>query len=235
MRQIAISDIHGCSATFRALLWDKIQLTKADTLYLLGDYVDRGPNSKGVLDFIFELKKRGYQVQCLRGNHEQMMLDAYRNPMRFDLWYRNGGNTALKSFGALIDVTVIEDKYWDFLESLPYYIELDDYFLVHAGLNFELVDPLQDTKSMIWIRRWYRHLRNKRTKEWLDGRIIIHGHTPTPKQDIKAMYNALDWHPVLNIDAGCFVYHDLCAYDMTNKKLYFQTNLDMDPNEPWYR
>lgn len=235
MRRIAISDIHGCSATFRALVWEQVKLTKKDELYLLGDYVDRGPNSKGVLDFIFHLKEKGYQVHCLRGNHEQMMLAAYYNPAEFGLWYRNGGNTALQSFDALIDMGRIGQKYWDFIKTLPYYMELEDYFLVHAGFNFDLQDPLQDTESMIWIRRWYRQLKKPRTQKWLGHKTIIHGHTPTPKTDIEMMASILDRHPVLNIDAGCFVFHNLCAYDMTNRKLYFQKNLDMDPDVPWYK
>jgi len=71
MRQIAISDIHGCARTFQALL-DKIQLSTNDQLYLLGDYIDRGPDSKGVIDTILGLINAGYRVQTLMGNHEKM-------------------------------------------------------------------------------------------------------------------------------------------------------------------
>ena len=64
-RQIAISDIHGCARTFKKLVLEKVVLDKQDTLFLLGDYINKGPDSKGVLDFIFELKNSGFNVQCL--------------------------------------------------------------------------------------------------------------------------------------------------------------------------
>ncbi|MEO0876095.1 MAG: metallophosphoesterase, partial [Bacteroidota bacterium] len=66
MRKFAISDIHGCLKTFEALL-DQIQFTTQDELYLLGDYIDRGPDSKGVIDLIWKMQADGYQVKCLRG------------------------------------------------------------------------------------------------------------------------------------------------------------------------
>ncbi|MCC6412552.1 MAG: metallophosphoesterase, partial [Saprospiraceae bacterium] len=65
MKKYAISDIHGCNKTFLALL-ENLDFSKADELYLLGDYVDRGPDSKGVFDTIFRLQSEGYKVQCLR-------------------------------------------------------------------------------------------------------------------------------------------------------------------------
>ena len=75
-RIFAIGDIHGCSNTFKRLLLDKIKIRKSDIIYCLGDYIDRGIDSKGVIDFILELRAEGYTIYTLRGNHEQMMLDA---------------------------------------------------------------------------------------------------------------------------------------------------------------
>lgn len=77
MKKYAITDIHGCNKTFQALL-DKIAFTTADALYLLGDYIDRGPDSKGVFDTIFNLQETGHSVHCLRGNHEAMFLDSLK-------------------------------------------------------------------------------------------------------------------------------------------------------------
>ena len=82
MSKYAISDIHGCIATFKTLL-DKIKFSKEDELYLLGDYIDRGPDSKGVIDHIWYLQKSGYQVHCLRGNHENMLLQEVINPIHY--------------------------------------------------------------------------------------------------------------------------------------------------------
>ena len=75
MRKIAISDIHGCLKTFKLMVEEQIVLSQKDELYLLGDFVDRGPNSKGVLDYIMSLQEAGYQLHCLRGNHEDMMVN----------------------------------------------------------------------------------------------------------------------------------------------------------------
>lgn len=75
-RTIAIADIHGCCRTFRRLLFDIVRLDKADTLYLLGDMIDRGPDSKGVIETILELHEEGYAIKPVRGNHEQMLLQA---------------------------------------------------------------------------------------------------------------------------------------------------------------
>jgi predicted MPP superfamily phosphohydrolase len=74
-RRFAIGDIHGCNLTLQALVKEQLQLTKQDQLFLLGDYVNRGPDSMGVLNFIMGLQAEGYQVFALRGNHEQMLLD----------------------------------------------------------------------------------------------------------------------------------------------------------------
>jgi serine/threonine protein phosphatase 1 len=71
-RILAISDIHGNNKTFLDLL-DKIALTKDDELYLLGDYIDRGPDSKGVIDTIWKLMDDNYRVFCIKGNHEEML------------------------------------------------------------------------------------------------------------------------------------------------------------------
>ena len=95
MRRFAITDIHGCAQTFKALL-NRISFSKDDVLYLLGDYIDRGPDSRGVIDHIWKLQKEGYQVHCLRGNHEQMLLDEVASK---NVWYK-GEHATLQSFNA---------------------------------------------------------------------------------------------------------------------------------------
>ncbi len=200
-RKFAISDIHGCIASFRALL-QQLDMKQGDELYLLGDYIDRGPDSKGVLDSIWMMQQKGYTVNCLRGNHEQMMLDGRANLKKRELWAYNGGHTTMASFGT-VHLSQIPKPYFDFMESLPYYLEVDNYLLVHAGLNFN-TDPLEDKDAMIWIRRWYADL----DKEWLGDRIIVHGHTPIATSIIQQQHNELEQLPVLNIDNGCFVKKD---------------------------
>lgn len=224
MKKYVISDIHGCSATFNALL-KQIDLQLEDELYLLGDFIDRGPDAKGVIDIIFFLQEHGHKVYCLRGNHEQLMLDAIDGDRHQALiWLRNGGHETLDSFDP--DATgEMEKKYLDFFYDLPYYFEVDQYILVHAGLNFLHPEPLSDYRSMMWIRNWYEQINEK----WLDGRIIVHGHTPKTTTRIELMLSQIHQRPVIGIDGGC-VYenglHHLCAFELMSQELIFQKNIE---------
>jgi len=136
MSRFAISDIHGCAATFKALL-AKIEFSKEDTLYLLGDYIDRGPDSREVIDHIWELQEDGYTIYCLRGNHEQMLIDELAEK---EIWY-NGEPETLKSFDARSNQD-IPKPYVEWMEELPYFFEIQDYILVHAGLNYMVIHLL---------------------------------------------------------------------------------------------
>lgn len=224
MRQIAITDIHGCNKTFRTLL-DKIGLNLEDELFLLGDYVDRGLDSKGVIDTILKLIDDGYHVTCLRGNHEQMLLEMSADQPGRPLNLYPGLVETLVSFKCRHPKD-IPRKYLDFMDSLPYYHEVAGYILVHAGLNFSIPDPLQDQDAMIWERHWY----SKVDKTWMGNRVILHGHTPTKIDEILKMYEGMDHSHALILDSGC-VYrlpgmHQLTAFDMTNRELHFQENVD---------
>lgn len=152
-RRFVIPDIHGCCKTFQALVKEKIKLTQDDHLYLLGDYIDRGPDSKGVLDFIMALKDEFFQVFALRGNHEQSLLEDWhyysktKTVQNFDFFVETlqKNNTAdlLDGQGRLIF------KYYHFLRYLPFYYELDDFYLVHAGFNLEASQTFKHSKILI--------------------------------------------------------------------------------------
>ena len=131
MRKIAIGDIHGCNLTFEALL-DKLALTTQDQLFLLGDYIDRGPDSKGVIDIILKLQEDGYQVNCLRGNHEQLLLDSNFRTESARIWLSNGGISTMDSFD-IEHISFLPDRYFNFFKNLPHYFIEDDFILVHAG------------------------------------------------------------------------------------------------------
>ncbi len=223
MRRFAISDIHGCVLSFEALL-DKIAFSSADELYLLGDFVDRGRDSKGVIDLIWKLQQTGHQVHCLRGNHDQMLLDGLDNMEALYNWLRSGGEITMQSFGANF-LEEIPSPYLDFLRNLPYYLEIPgEYILVHAGLDFREPNPLEHHVPMMWIRPWQMNL----DKEWLAGRVVVHGHTPTSREEIETHLQLLDDRPIIDIDAGCVFPRlgHLCALDLTNRKLHFQENVD---------
>lgn len=231
MRELAISDIHGCNQTFEALL-DQIAFSKSDVLYLLGDYVDRGPDSKGVIDRIWALQNDGYRIECLKGNHEELVLRAASGNFTYlEKWLKTDGKDTTLSFG-VETCAEIPQKYLDWMEALPYFLEVENYLLVHAGLDFSLEDPLSDTSEMCWLRNWHHGIRYN----WLGERIILHGHTPITRDRLGFQHVNLQGMQYLGIDAGC-VYGDprhwkmdglghLCAFDMTNLGLYFQEYVD---------
>lgn len=228
-RQIAIGDIHGCNHTFKALL-DQLSLSKNDELILLGDYVDRGADSKGVIDTILRLRNEGYLVRTLLGNHEILMTDAL-NPLATTTEYHHwvskcGGDKTLKSFGETYE------NYTAFFKDLTLYLEDENFIFVHAGLNFKQANPLS-SNDIFWIRNWYPNIN----RDWLGKRIVIHGHTPISWDEISRQFMTLKAaphkaFPVLNLDGGC-VYSSfaqvryLVAADLTNWKIYAQKNIEI--------
>lgn len=195
-RIIAIGDIHGCANTLHKLIWDEIRIRKSDTIYCIGDYIDRGPDSKGVIDLIIDLRKKGYQIRTLRGNHEQLMLDSAKDRQAHLDWYLNGGDTTLKSFG-VSSFRDFKSEYKDFFSRTRFYYTNGPYIFVHAGLNLGPEDPFEDRHAMMWIRNFTID------KQKLGDRKIIHGHTPKP---LKVIVNP-EREDVYNLDAGC-VYKD---------------------------
>jgi len=220
-RRFAISDIHGCLITFKALL-QKIDLKKEDDLFLLGDYIDRGKDSKGVIDHIWYLQKEGFRIHCLRGNHEQMMLDAKIHNDKEPMWLRNGGKETIESFPN----NIVNNDYFNWIISLPYYFETQDYLLVHAGFNFRDYTPFHDSTAMMWIRNWYDDLN----RNWLGNRFIIHGHTPTRKPILEERLKNISKMPVVNVDCGCCFEKEglgyLAAFDLDKREYIFQKNIE---------
>ncbi|MEO0789516.1 MAG: metallophosphoesterase family protein [Bacteroidota bacterium] len=224
----AISDIHGNAKTFDALLHE-IQLSPSDELYLLGDYIDRGPDSKGVIDRIIELQESGYHIYCNRGNHEaeSLRLHAkYKNDIRHSDWSRYwGGKETLDSYYS----DRISDRHLSWMHDLSYYQLLNDYILIHAGLNFRIPNPMTDTNPMLWLRHWYEDFTTE-ALDWLSGRTIVHGHVPISRSEIEFSLSP-DWKlPVINIDAGCYKEDAgkgyLCALNLDEKELTFLERLD---------
>src|SRR5699024_10115529 len=160
MRILAISDIHGELELFTQLLKKVNYKPKEDELILLGDYIDRGPDSAGVLEKVRELKAQGALV--LRGNHDQMMLDAYQGKEKaWDRWIRNGGQATLESYDPETDGDSLPDtedfkRHIKLIESLPYYYETDDYIFVHAGIQPGKTAQETDPHELIWIREKFQ-------------------------------------------------------------------------------
>lgn len=220
-RRLVIPDIHGCARTFRHLVEEVVRFEPGDTLYLLGDLIDRGPRSKEVLDTVLRLQAAGLAVVPLRGNHEQMLLDAGRDLDDFRLWMINGGGVTLANFGVK-DTCDIPLEYREFLASLPYYVELEEFILVHAGLNFLIPDPLRDRAAMLWARQYVVD------RELIGGRRLICGHTPQSRTAIRQSLTT----DLILLDNGCVYRHHpelgcLTALDLDSMALSFQENIDL--------
>jgi serine/threonine protein phosphatase 1 len=224
MPQYAISDIHGHSNTFRALL-KRLDFSQDDELFLLGDFIDRGPDSKGVIDRVIDLRETGHQVHCLRGNHEQLAIDAEWGNDSWQIWLGNGGKEACTSFGTYGE-WYLPDDYLKWMEALPFHLSTEGYLMVHAGINTHKVNPLTDAESLLWARNWYGDFDLK----WLDGRILLHGHTPQSRAQIIDSVATVGYFPVINIDNGCFAaasrgMNGLCALTLVSHELVFEEDV----------
>ena len=172
-RHLAIGDIHGC---FNALtsLANFVGFRHDDTIITLGDYVDRGPNSRAVLDFVIELGKKHHHVP-LRGNHEIMMLDAREKKSWLHAWMTFGGDATLLSYSRSADepgsFADIPDTHIDFLENnLVSYYECESHFFVHANVDAKTELSEQSDASLYWKKYGdpERHCSDK---------IMVCGHT----------------------------------------------------------
>jgi serine/threonine protein phosphatase 1 len=194
-KRYAVGDIHGCRKTFEALLWEQLKLKPEDQLFLLGDFIDGGPDNKGVLDLILDLQQRAYTVYPLKGNHEYYLEADVAYSREPGNWHDLQDLLAAKDL--INEAGEIDQQYLDFVHALPYYYELDNFVLVHAGLNFDLPDPFSDTKSMLYIRG-YQVDRSR-----IGNRIIVHGHTPVGIDLIREGVARREQTGRINLDNGC--------------------------------
>jgi len=201
-RLFAIGDVHGCFDSLRELVEHKIKIRKSDKLVFLGDYIDRGNQSRKVIDYIIGLKDKDFDITTLIGNHESMLLETLVNEEFLLEWFRNGGYATLRSFG-IRSLKRLDGKYVDFFKGLQFYYLIDNFLFVHAGFNDKISNPLEDKYHMIWSRR------EKYTNPVLKNKIIIHGHTPVP--ELICRQEIQNKSQVINIDTGC-VYADIDGY-----------------------
>lgn len=193
-RLFAISDIHGCYNPFYDLIVNNVRLEKSDQLILLGDYVDRGEQSKEVIDFIIDLKKSGFNITPLAGNHEVMLLDSFYNPEILPLWLMNSGMSTLNSFG-IQNIMDISTHYLDFFSSLEFYKVIENIVFVHAGFDDLAINPFADKHSMVW------ECKSSYQNPALEGKTIIHGHRPKTVSHVKRLI--CEKSKVISVDTGC--------------------------------
>ena len=206
---IAISDIHGCASELKLLL-NKLPLTSDTSLIFLGDYIDRGHQSKDVIDTIIQLKK-SYNVVTLKGNHEQMFLDFLDDPASEGgaSFVVNGGSATLSSYADNEGHYHIPDDHIEFFESLGLYHQTDDHFYVHAGVPDVKIEDIDETKhdmDMLWIRGSF----HQSSFDW--EKVIVHGHTPVSEVEETAKR--------VNIDTGLVYRGYLTALQLPEKKTY---------------
>ncbi|WP_227430714.1 metallophosphoesterase family protein [Psychrobacter sp. I-STPA6b] len=179
-RTFAIGDIHGCLTLLESLL-AHIQPTQEDTLIFLGDMVDRGEDSKGVLDCVMSLEKQCHVI-VIKGNHEEMMLGSMSDKETAKFWLRYGGLEAMQSFGlepSLEQITNIPFKYKFWLESLRNYYETADFIFCHATPKADISIEKQGDEGWRW-----RKLR-KADSRHISGKTIICGHSEQRDGQVK--------------------------------------------------
>ncbi|MBN2596191.1 MAG: serine/threonine protein phosphatase [Marinifilaceae bacterium] len=212
----AIGDIHGCFDSLKELVENKIQLDKNDKLILLGDYIDRGNKSKEVVDYIIDLQEKDYNITPLIGNHELLLLETLEDEKNKPKWIQNGGDETLKSFG-IISIKDISPKYLNFFTNLMSYLSIGDFLFVHAGFNDKILNPFQDTYSMVW------ESQVEYLNPLLTCKTIIHGHRLITIEHCEKQIN--ENKQVINIDTGCVYkekvgYGKLTAIELYSKKLF---------------
>ncbi|MEE9313434.1 MAG: metallophosphoesterase family protein [Rhizobiaceae bacterium] len=238
MRIYAIGDVHGCLDEMK----DMLKLIKRDLktrpikhhrIVFVGDFVDRGPDSKGVVKYLKKLIRKNKHVTCLFGNHDEKLLLARKEmPLdKFDSYFRFGGAETMLSYGVstkklkrISDNPInkkaaisfakkakkrIPKSHVKFLKKLPRSITIGDYFICHAGVHPQVALDEQKEQDLIWIREpflsWDRPL----------DKVIIHGHTRRSKPDVRKVR--------INVDTSCCYGGELTAVVLEGVDHHFLT------------
>ena len=175
-RLIAIGDIHGHAKALRGLL-KQIRPQKLDTLVTLGDCVNRGPESRQVLDWLLHLT-RVCQVVSILGNHDDVMLESRNDSNALNRWIHMGGEATLRSYGASLNRRFVQDKHWELLASFVPFYETDNFIFTHANYCWYRPMDQQEGRDLRWLS-----LDESQPKPHTSGKTVILGHTPGPVRD----------------------------------------------------
>lgn len=213
----AIGDVHGCfdllASLQRKILDDAGQHQGSKWIVMLGDYVDRGPMSRNVIDELMNPLSGDIERFCLAGNHEQIMLDFLNEPRSDHIWLQFGGVETLQSYGigqlpedmntrkALLNDKVPREHI-AFMASLPSLLAVPGFCFVHAGVVNGVPLQRQDDRHLLWIRP------KEQTRPGSDNLFLtVHGHTPV--RTVSLSDNRL------NVDTGAFMTGRLSAVKIT--------------------
>jgi serine/threonine protein phosphatase 1 len=192
-----IGDIHGCLPPLQRLL-EKVAPRSADEVVFIGDYIDRGPHSREVVELLLGLPHR---CVFLLGNHEKMLLD-YLAGGDSDLYLLNGGLSTLESYGG--DPANIPQTHLSFFRSLRPMYETPDYLFVHAGIRPLVPLEQQVVQDLVWIRQEFYQFVGRFPKP------VVFGHTP--------MRHVLLADDRIGIDTGC-VYGNSPAWKLPQREI----------------
>lgn len=215
----AVGDIHGCLDHLERLLDDLQPDLEKDVLLFVGDYIDRGPDSRGVVDYILRLRQRypRERIICLQGNHEAMFLDFLQGRER-ELFLFNGGVSTLRDYwgrnwDSLPRLLLPPEHEQFYRELLPYY-ETPDYIFVHAGLKPGVPLKEQEEKDLFWIRGEFI------TSMEDFGRLVIFGHTPFKRP--------LEMPNKIGIDTGAVYGNLLTCLKLPQREFFSQGPVEED-------
>ena len=176
-RLIAIGDIHGCSLALASIL-RAIRPSQEDTLVLLGDYIDVGMDSSGVIDQLIDLEKR-CRLVALLGNHEEMLLSARHSRKALEFWLNCGGVATLDSYGFNTRLADIPERHWRFLDRCRPFFETDTHLFVHANYLPDLPLPEQPAELLRW-----RSLEDFVPGQHYSGKVAVVGHSPQTSGEV---------------------------------------------------
>lgn len=217
LRIYVIGDVHGCLDQLQEahgnVARDLAENPAADwRLVHVGDYVDRGSDSRGVVDALIAARSRDERIVCLLGNHDEMMAMSLTGDWEWnEMWLRNGGIQTLDSYGMSRDEIerrisrglgyedIVPAEHQNFLLGLPRSLRLGDFFLCHAGIDPDLPLDAQDEEALVWIR--HKFLNSSAEYE----AVIIHGHTPVRTIDVRPNRLGIDTGAVFGGELTCVV------------------------------
>lgn len=206
-RTIAIGDIHGCLIAFETLL-GTILPTPNDTVVILGDFIDRGQNTCGVIERLIDLGNRCNLVALL-GNHEEMLLASVADPSALKEWRYCGGDETLLSYGCNGGLRLIPEEHWEFIRATKDYFETDDHIFVHASYSHD--SPMKHVSP--GILRW-RNIEDTPCLPHFSGKTVIVGHSAQHSGEI------LDRTHSVCIDTHCYGGGWLTALNVNNGEIW---------------
>jgi serine/threonine protein phosphatase 1 len=231
-RIYAVGDLHGRLDLLQDLL-KQLELDAADresastTLLFLGDIIDRGPQSRQLVELIRRSQANGEGVVLLCGNHEELLLaSAAGNAMAQNVWLANGGDATLRSFGTAPELfaagspqergTMIRQNVGgavlDWLRSLPLCYRSGDYYFCHAGVRPGVSLEAQERADLLWIRDEFLV-----SKAW-HGAVVVHGHSEADTVE--------EIHNRINIDTGAYRTGILTAMGLEGTSRWFISTED---------